>query len=125
VYCHGEVEHAEVVRRMTGSHVLIFPTRHREGFPNAVCEAMALGLAVVAAPVGAIPEMVEEQGGFLVPPEAEALADAVRRLRDDDALRLSMGRHNHEKARRLYAYDRVVERLVELYAVSAPGRSGR
>jgi glycosyltransferase involved in cell wall biosynthesis len=116
VHEHGELAHPEVLQRMASCHVLVFPTRHREGFPNAVCEAMALGLAVVASPVGAIPEMVEQdRGGLLVPSDPEALEAAVRRLREDDALRVSMGRYNQGKARRLYAYDRVVEQLVALY----------
>ncbi len=123
VHVHGEVAHADLLARMRSGHVLLFPTRHREGFPNVVCEAMALGLAVVSTDAGAIPEMVEEgRGGFILAPEPEALAAALRRLADDDGLRVAMGRFNADKAQRLYTYDRVVERLAALYAEGSSGR---
>ena len=113
---HGEVDHATVVEHMVESHALLFPSAI-EGFPNAVCEAMALGLPVVATPVGAIPEMLEDgRGGFVVEPDPARLADALRRLLADEGLRLSMGRFNQKKCRRLYSYPRVTARLVEIYA---------
>lgn len=116
VSVRGEVAHDQVIAEMASSHVLLFPTKHGEGFPNAVCEAMALGLAVVATPVGAIPEMIDHaEGGFLIPPETDAIADAIGRLESDDGLRTRMGSHNREKARRLYAYPRVAERLTGIY----------
>jgi glycosyltransferase involved in cell wall biosynthesis len=129
VRVHGEVQHETVLREMARSHVLLFPTRHGEGFPNVVCEALALGLAVVATPVAAIPDMVEDgRGGFLVEPEPAALVSALERLERDDELRVAMGRFNRDKARRLYAYDAVVARLVALYeecgAAGAGPRAG-
>ena len=59
-----------------------------EGLPLALVEAMALGVPVVSTPVNAIPEAVEhEVTGLLVPPgDAEGLAGAILRLRDDPAL---------------------------------------
>jgi glycosyltransferase involved in cell wall biosynthesis len=53
-----------------------------EGMPLALIEAMACGLPVVAASVGAVPDVVKEPFGFVVPPEdpgrlAEALAKSM------------------------------------------------
>lgn len=122
VSVRGEVDHSEVLRIMASSHVLLFPTRHPEGFPNVVCEAMALGLAVISTRVGAIPEMIEDgRGGLLVDPTPEAVVAALRTLRDDDDRRLAMGRFNQEKSARLYVYDRVVKRLCGLYEECQPG----
>lgn len=60
-----------------------------EGMPNAVLEAMAAGVPVVATAVGGVPEFVESgHTGLLVPPASpSALADAMLRLATDVNLR--------------------------------------
>jgi glycosyltransferase involved in cell wall biosynthesis len=61
---------------------------HSEGSPNALLEAMAAGIPIVAAAVGGIPEIVTSgETGLLVPPmNPEALADAMEQLLKDPAL---------------------------------------
>ena len=56
-------------------------------------EAMAAGKAVVASRTGGVPEIVvENETGLLVPPgDAVALAEALRRVAGDDALRTRLG----------------------------------
>ena len=68
--------------------ILVLPS-HAEGLAMAVLEGLSHGLAVVATPVGAHGEVIEpEVSGLLVPPgDVEALAGALRRVIDDDALR--------------------------------------
>jgi glycosyltransferase involved in cell wall biosynthesis len=64
-----------------------------ENLPVSVIEGMAAGLAVVATPVGAVEDIVVDgQSGLLVPPgDVEALAEALRRLVEDPALRERLG----------------------------------
>lgn len=88
-----------------------------EGTPNALLEAMALGLPVIATPVGDVGALiVDGQTGFLVPVgEGEVLADRLRRLASSVELRERLGC----EARRLVAVrhgrDRLPGRLLELY----------
>ena len=56
----------EVLRVLRESDVFLFPS-HFEGLPNAVIEAMAAGLPVVATRVGGVPDLVRHgENGFLV-----------------------------------------------------------
>jgi glycosyltransferase involved in cell wall biosynthesis len=73
---------------LAGADVVVLPTLHREGMPTALLEAMAAGVPVVASRVGGVAEIVEHgRTGILVTPgDALALASAVDRLLDDDAL---------------------------------------
>ena len=75
-----------------------------EGFPNALCEAMACGLPVVATdcPVG--PREIVRDGvdGVLVPPgDRRALSGALHQLMGDDGRRDRLGRSAREISRRL------------------------
>jgi glycosyltransferase involved in cell wall biosynthesis len=61
----------------------------RDGIPNVLVEAMAMGVPVVSTPVSSIPELIApEVNGLLVPPQdAGALAGALERLFEDEDLR--------------------------------------
>ena len=77
-------------------------TSMAEGLSNALLEAMATGLPIVASRVGGIPEYVGENStSFLVPPGAPApLAEALLKLISDPVLRKNMGAAGREKAER-------------------------
>ena len=64
-----------------------------EGLPNALLEAMALGVAPVASGVDGVGEVVTDgQNGLLVPPRnAAALAEKIAALSADGALRERLG----------------------------------
>jgi glycosyltransferase involved in cell wall biosynthesis len=119
----GTLEHPEVLREMCASDVFLFPTFHAEGFPNAVLEAMSVGLPVVATRVGAIPEMIEDGKGGLLFEHADitGLVRALRTLMDDTSLRIAMGQFNKEKSRAHYAYSVVISQLTALYNLAASG----
>jgi glycosyltransferase involved in cell wall biosynthesis len=116
-------------RFMREIDVFVHPS-YTEGTPNAVIEAMAHGLPVVATAVGGLPDFVTEEVGLLVPPGDErALGEAMCRLAGDAVLRRSMGLAARETYRRLFTAGAVLPLLEELYrrAVDAhPGaRNGR
>jgi glycosyltransferase involved in cell wall biosynthesis len=98
------------------SDVFLLPS-HAEGMPNAVLEAMAAGLPVIATPVGAIPEMLGAgSGGRLIPVgDAASLAQALLQLQANPALRHTMGEWNRARVEACYRMDRVLTRLDEVY----------
>jgi glycosyltransferase involved in cell wall biosynthesis len=73
----GEVPHGEVPRWLQAADVLALPSA-AVGFPNAVREALACGRPVIATPVGDVPRVLSEDGGWLVPiGDVPALAAAM------------------------------------------------
>lgn len=87
---------------------------HAEGMPNAVLEAMAAALPVVATGVGAVPEMLPE--GVLVPVgDPGAIARVLLELAGDPERRLALGRRNRERVEARYGLGRVEEALDALY----------
>lgn len=85
--------------------IFVLPSRD-EGMPNVVLEAMASGLPVAASRVAGAEDLVTDgETGFLVPVEdAAALADALRRLVDDPALRAAQGRRGRERVEAQFSW---------------------
>ena len=98
----------------------------REGVPRALIEAAACGRALVASDVPGCREIVEHGvNGLLVPPrDAASLADALRRLLEDTALRRRMGAAGRELAVQEFSLERVNAETLALYdSLLAAGKS--
>jgi len=89
-----------------------------EGFGMTVIEAGAHGLPVVAARSGAFPEVVRDgETGLLVPPDdADALAQALRRLIEEGALRRRLGDAARAHVAAAFTVEKMADRFVEALA---------
>lgn len=112
----GSMPHFPALEIIASCNALLFPS-HSEGFPLAVVEAMAIGLPVVASPVGAIPEIIDTpDGGYLIQPnDIDGYVAALKELSADPNLASKIGAHSKDKARALYAYKDVIARWRDLY----------
>jgi glycosyltransferase involved in cell wall biosynthesis len=83
-------DRAHMRRLLSSADLYVFPSRG-EGQPSAPLEAMACGLAVVAADANGVPDIFEDDeasGGVVVPRgDRRALADAMVELLSDPARR--------------------------------------
>ena len=85
----GGVFGAAKNRLWLDADVFLFPTRHQEGLPYALLEAMAAGCVPIITPVAAIPDVVQsESEGFLVSQGDVARYVTVVAQLDDDRKRL-------------------------------------
>ena len=86
----GDLDDAALAAAYRSADVFVLPTRH-EGYGMVVAEAVAAGLPVVATPTGAIPDLVDESNGVLVPiDDVPALTAALQRIIGDDEYRLAL-----------------------------------
>jgi len=88
-----------------------------DAMPNAVLEAMAAGLPVVASDNAGNRDAVEDGvTGFIVKSEVELL-ERCQQLFGDKALRLKLGAAGRERVRREFSRERMLAELSRLYAV--------
>jgi len=92
-----------------------------EGMPNAVMEAMAMGLPVVASAVDGTRELIEDGvSGYLLPPgDVDAFAERIHGLIEDPEAAHRLGERAHHKvlerfglSRMIQAYDHLFRSLV-------------
>lgn len=90
---------------------------HEEGSSNALLEAMAAGLPIVATDVGGNREALEDgRAGMLVPPhDPGSLSLAIGKLLDDDVLRSQVAAKANACAQ-AYGIPKMVEAHIRLYS---------
>ncbi len=107
----GNVERIDAFHREIDIFVMI---SEPAGCPNAIIEAMASGLPVIATAIGGAVDLIEDgRSGVLVPPrEAVCLAHAMIALASDAALCIRLGHAAWDRARACFS----VERMAADYA---------
>jgi glycosyltransferase involved in cell wall biosynthesis len=99
---------------------------HDEGMSNAILEAMAMELPVVATDVGGTGEVVAEgQTGLLVPPRDPApLAEAIAAMLAEPERRVSIGRLGRKVVEERFSAAAMVRQMEDLYAAMC-GKAAR
>jgi glycosyltransferase involved in cell wall biosynthesis len=122
------VRHCGVAEAGTGTQLianydaLILPTYYdTEGHPGVLIEAMHASVPVISTQIRTLSELVTNgENGFLVPPrDSRALADAIKQIAVDPALRAKMGEANHRRGKEFRA-DVVVAQLVKIVFPEMP-----
>ena len=106
----------DVPALLAAADLFVLPS-HEEGLPNALLEAMAYGVPVVATAVGGTPEAVEDGvSGLLVPPrDPGALAKAMTVLLSDPPAARRLGQMGRARVAKFFTLDRMVEETEALY----------
>jgi glycosyltransferase involved in cell wall biosynthesis len=87
-----------------------------EGLSQALLEAMALGLPVVASDAGGNPDLIAPDTGVLVPPlDPAAWAAALARLIADPAARARLGAAARARVRRDFTLEHTAEQTEVVY----------
>jgi glycosyltransferase involved in cell wall biosynthesis len=116
----GALPHEDVIAAYHGATIFVLPCvtggdGDRDGIPNVILEAMAVGLPVVSTDHSGIPEAVRDGVTGLLVPSAEtaALADAIGRLLIDPDLRRRIGAQAREAVAEQFDAERNVRLLLD------------
>lgn len=99
---------------LSTANLFVYPSRH-EGMPNAVLEAMASGLPVLATRIAGNEELITEETGVLVPSnDVEALRSGLKALLPDAPRRERMGAAARKRAAAEYSWRRIAQAYLDL-----------
>ena len=112
----GYVAAADLPRYYASCDVFCAPNTGDESFGIVLLEAMASGKPIVATDIDGFRTVVTpgREGLLVERKNARGLAEALRTLLQDPALRQEMGRRGTETARR-YDWERIVDELIAIY----------
>lgn len=114
----GTVQGPQKTQLLATADCFVHPS-HSEGLPNAILEAAAAGLPVIATAVGSVPEVLEgdhERRGLLVPPQSpDHLAAAMQTLAGDANLRARLAAALHAHVAGHYGLPEVSSRVARVY----------
>ena len=116
----GYVEYDDVPAVYRRASIFVSPT-YAEGFSNTILEAMASRLAVVSCrSVGVVDCIRDGENGLLTEPgDRPALADALRRVLRDAALRGRLADAALAECREVYSWRKVGGQIMDAYAAVA------
>ncbi len=109
-------DNAQLPELLSGAHILLLASLS-EGFPVAIIEGMACGLAPVATAIPGPTEIVTSgRNGLLVPPRSvEALLSAFESLDENRALLDKLRKQAHSDVQ-TYSWTEIASEQLELYA---------
>jgi glycosyltransferase involved in cell wall biosynthesis len=115
IHFAGWLPASQLRERYTSANLFLFPSR-QEGMPNAVLEAMASGLPVVATKISGNEELViDGKTGALVPAEnVDALREALRLLLVDAQKCERMGRAARQRVEESFTWTRVADQYEKI-----------
>ena len=112
----GALPRDAALEALAGTDVMLLPSLW-EGFPHTPLEALAIGVPVIAHPVGGVPEIVEDgRTGLLVDDLVpERWAAAVRRLAHDPDLRARVVATGRASIRQQFSWATNRKAYLDLY----------
>ncbi len=109
----GYVSDGELDALMRGAALLVHPSRH-EGFGLVLLEAMARGVAVVAAHASALPETAGSAAAYFEPGAVGALASLIEDLLGDDERRAGLIARGHQRVA-AWSWRQTAEATADVY----------
>lgn len=109
--------HVDDVRTVFKEADVVTLPSYREGLPKVLLEASACQKAIITTDVPGCRELIQDQdNGLLVPAQSSAaLAEAMLRLRQDDALRQQLAATARERVMTTFSDHVIGQQTIDLY----------
>jgi glycosyltransferase involved in cell wall biosynthesis len=106
----------ELVNQLCQSNIYIHPS-YIENSPNSVCEAMALGMPVIATNVGGVSSLISNKKEGILVQEGDpySLAGAIMDLSFNFSLAINLGINARNRALMRHNPEEIVNRLIGIY----------
>lgn len=126
----GSQPRDQVLAALAEGDLFVLPSRiardgDRDGLPNVLMEAQAMGLPVLSTAVSAIPELIRDgETGRLVPPgDRDALTKALGELITQPSLRASLAEAGRARVLSAFGHDANLDRLSRSFGVTDAARA--
>jgi O-antigen biosynthesis alpha-1,3-rhamnosyltransferase len=119
----GYVNPAKRHELYEGAKLLVQPS-FEEGFGLPVLEAMTVGVPVVAANRGALPEVLGDAGPLIDAEDPAGFADAIDTIVNDPVAAISATSKGLERAR-LFSWERTADAMIDAYKAALRHRAER
>jgi glycosyltransferase involved in cell wall biosynthesis len=88
----------------------------QESFGGVFTEAWSFGKPVIGANIPAISEVIDDQtNGYLIPPQAEAIANRICYILDNPAIARQLGQAGQTKTWQQYSWEKLAQKTEEIY----------
>ncbi len=116
----GFLPQEELTRELSRAKVLAAPSTGMESFGMVLTRAFACGVPVVASDIPGYRAVMTDESGVLFPAgDADALAEALGNLLEDEPRRRALGEHARRLAVERYSWGTIAERLEQIYTTVA------
>lgn len=117
----GPLSHADAIRRLAKADIFVLPSM-RDAYPMSVLEALGAGVPSICTSNSGVSDILREDEAALVcPPVAEAVAQALLGLLNDEQQRQGLSRRAVSTARRRFSIESVVDELESGYLEAKHG----
>lgn len=112
----GPLSEEELVAEMLQANLFLHPS-HTDNSPNSICEAMLLGMPIIATYAGGIPSIIidKEEGLLIQDGDSIALAGAVLELYHNQEYSILLGVNSRKKAMMRNDPARIRKELLDIY----------
>jgi glycosyltransferase involved in cell wall biosynthesis len=112
----GEADAATISAYYQRSDLFVLPTEY-EGYGMVVAESLAHGLPVISTPVGAIPDLIGDDAGVIVPAgDAVTLAATIAKALDDPGWRGRLRAGAARARERLHGWEVTTAKMADVLA---------